>query len=233
MAVDRGHHHSQSVRELTGMRFLTAILFLAFFASASLADVPRQIGWKDLASGLSSAENPYYGLSADEARLVGILVDTAAMREPGETLSPRALEGEAIALAALDSIGIDGRTKVQEVAAFGAKLKTSRTELNDSLLGQVVEIPGFVLPLEFDGMTVKEFILVPYAGACIHTPPPPSNQMIIVRTSDGFELGGLFEPVVVSGTLAQGGENRAVGLSDGEAEFEVGYQMKATSVQTF
>ena len=26
----------------------------------------------------------------------------------------------------------------------------------------------------------REFLLVPYFGACIHTPPPPANQIILV-----------------------------------------------------
>ena len=48
----------------------------------------------------------------------------------------------------------------------------------ESLDGETVRIPGFVLPLEFDETSIKEFLLVPYFGACIHTPPPPANQVI-------------------------------------------------------
>jgi hypothetical protein len=40
--------------------------------------------------------------------------------------------------------------------------------------GQLVRIPGFVVPLESDGKTISEFLLVPYFGACVHVPPPPS-----------------------------------------------------------
>ncbi|MDI1299276.1 DUF3299 domain-containing protein, partial [Methylotenera sp.] len=28
-----------------------------------------------------------------------------------------------------------------------------------------------------DMQHVKQFLLVPYFGACIHAPPPPSNQV--------------------------------------------------------
>jgi uncharacterized protein len=41
-----------------------------------------------------------------------------------------------------------------------------------------VRIAGFVVPLDIDKNKVKEFLLVPYFGACIHVPPPPSNQAI-------------------------------------------------------
>ena len=53
----------------------------------------------------------------------------------------------------------------------------TNTAMDDTL----VRIPGYIVPLE-DGKTgMKEFLLVPYFGACIHTPPPPSNQIIHVK----------------------------------------------------
>ena len=49
------------------------------------------------------------------------------------------------------------------------------TEVNADMNGAMVRIPGFVVPLEFnDDQTVTQFFLVPYFGACIHVPPPPS-----------------------------------------------------------
>jgi hypothetical protein len=64
-----------------------------------------------------------------------------------------------------------------------------------------VRIAGYVLPLDFVDTTVKEFLLVPYVGACIHVPPPPPNQIIYVTSEDGIEVGGMFEPVWATGTL--------------------------------
>jgi hypothetical protein len=49
---------------------------------------------------------------------------------------------------------------------------------NPALVGQKVRIPGFVVPLEDSAEGLKEFLLVPYFGACIHSPPPPANQII-------------------------------------------------------
>ena len=46
--------------------------------------------------------------------------------------------------------------------------------------GQRVRLPGFVIPLERQGDLVSELLLVPYFGACIHSPPPPANQIIHV-----------------------------------------------------
>ena len=71
------------------------------------------------------------------------------------------------------------------------------TELN----GKHVRIGGYVVPLDFEATTVKEFLLVPFVGACIHVPPPPANQIIYVKADKGFEVAGQFDPVTVTGTI--------------------------------
>ena len=67
---------------------------------------------------------------------------------------------------------------------------------------QNIRLPGFVVPLEFnEDFVVTEFFLVPYFGACLHTPPPPPNQIVFVQHSDGFTLESLEQPYWVSGLL--------------------------------
>jgi hypothetical protein len=67
--------------------------------------------------------------------------------------------------------------------------------------GKRVRIGGYVVPLDFDATKIKEFLLVPFVGACIHVPPPPPNQIIYVKAAEGFEVAGQFDPVYVTGTL--------------------------------
>jgi hypothetical protein len=72
----------------------------------------------------------------------------------------------------------------------------------DALDGSHVRLAGFVVPLDLEGGTMSEFLLVPYYGACIHVPPPPANQTIHVVAPPGREyVGTLFDPVWVTGTL--------------------------------
>lgn len=68
--------------------------------------------------------------------------------------------------------------------------------------GQAVRIPGFIVPLEFDEETITEFFLVPYFGACIHSPPPPPNQIIYVHAPNGLKLNTLYDPFWISGKLS-------------------------------
>lgn len=70
-----------------------------------------------------------------------------------------------------------------------------------SLDGKRVRIAGFVVTLERNDRGVSEFLLVPYFGACIHTPPPPANQIIHVLPKTPVPAEMAIFPVYVTGTL--------------------------------
>lgn len=89
--------------------------------------------------------------------------------------------------------------------------------------GKHVQIGGYVVPLDFEATRVKEFLLVPFVGACIHVPPPPANQIIYVKSAQGFEVAGAFDPVKVTGILKT--ETAFTGLAD------AGYSIEAEKVE--
>jgi hypothetical protein len=57
--------------------------------------------------------------------------------------------------------------------------------LLELIAGTNVRIPGYMVPLDDGFQEVNEFLLVPTAGACIHTPPPPGNQIVYATMSTG------------------------------------------------
>jgi hypothetical protein len=76
------------------------------------------------------------------------------------------------------------------------------TDVNPALNGQKIRIPGFVVPLEFDDeQVISQFFLVPYFGACLHMPPPPPNQIILVDAPDGVQMSALYEPFWLEGEV--------------------------------
>lgn len=85
-----------------------------------------------------------------------------------------------------------------------AKLKKLWDEApgEPSMNGRRGRIAGFVLPLEREGERVREFLLVPYFGACIHTPPPPANQIIHAKSARPLVGIATMRPYWVHGTLA-------------------------------
>ena len=68
--------------------------------------------------------------------------------------------------------------------------------------GKMVKIPGFMVPLEDESDEITEFLLVPYQGACVHTPPPPPNQIVEVEMAGGKKAKfDFWNPVWVRGKL--------------------------------
>lgn len=109
--------------------------------------------------------------------------------------------------------GID-LNKLQDSDPRAAELLASvrkewdKAPVEPALNGQRIRIPGFVVPLERKGDDVIEFLLVPYFGACVHVPPPPSNQVIHVVPAKPVKGMRTMETFWVSGTLnLQGGDS--------------------------
>ena len=77
-----------------------------------------------------------------------------------------------------------------------------KTEELAALEGKLVKVPGFTVPLEDFASSATEFLLVPYVGACIHTPPPPPNQLVYIQMDEGkrAKMDG-WNPVWVEGVL--------------------------------
>ena len=71
-----------------------------------------------------------------------------------------------------------------------------------ALDGTKILLGGYPVPLETNPQgNFVEFFLVPYPGACIHVPPPPPNQIVLVRYPKGIELADIYTPLWVEGTL--------------------------------
>ncbi len=97
--------------------------------------------------------------------------------------------------------------------------------LVEELNGSLVKVPGFVVPLEGDADSITEFLLVPYFGACVHVPPPPSNQIVYVIFSEGVPIDNLYDAIWVTGTLSTDGWQGDIA--------SVGYRLSGISVEAF
>ncbi|KAB0492871.1 DUF3299 domain-containing protein [Pseudomonas psychrophila] len=95
-----------------------------------------------------------------------------------------------------------------------------------ALDGQLIRLPGYIVPLEVseDGRTT-DFLLVPYFGACIHVPPPPSNQIVHVTSKEGVKLDELYQPYWIVGAMQ-------VKASTSELA-DAGYQMDAQKIVVY
>jgi hypothetical protein len=95
-------------------------------------------------------------------------------------------------------------------------------------LNQPIRIPGYVLPLDASRDKRREFLLVPYFGACIHSPPPPANQIILVQpepTSQVDRMPESMETIWVEGEL--------LGVRSTTSQGVTGYSLRATRIRPY
>ena len=129
---------------------------------------------------------------------------------------------------ALKEKGID----IDEIIVWRKKLDNTMVPELD---GTKVSLAGYLLPLEMTGTTVKEFLLVPVVGACIHVPPPPLNQIVHVTMSGeaGYANKKLFEPVLVTGVISSKPTTKDLFLADGSGDINIGYAMIGDKVEPY
>ena len=94
-----------------------------------------------------------------------------------------------------------------------------------SLDGTRVKLPGYLVPLEESAAGHTEFLLVPYFGACIHTPPPPANQIVLVVPAKPVAGLRSMDTIWVSGTIKTVRGNSAMGST--------GYRLEASLVERY
>ena len=91
--------------------------------------------------------------------------------------------------------------------------------------GARIKLPGYLVPLEEGPAGHTEFLLVPYFGACIHTPPPPANQIVLVVPAKPAAGYRSMDTVWVSGTLKATRSNSPMGAS--------GYRLEGALVERY
>ena len=102
---------------------------------------------------------------------------------------------------------------------------TNATKLNPTLDGAYIKMPGFIIPIELLYSGVNSFVLVPYVGACLHTPPPPPNQLVFVTTDTPWPNDDLWEAVWVTGQMQHEVQSTEVA--------EIGYALKADAMEVY
>ncbi|MEZ9785869.1 DUF3299 domain-containing protein [Vibrio breoganii] len=208
------------------LRKLSSLLFI--FASFSTSSA-EMIQWKDLIPpATETIELP--ALSKPQvSHLYNILNyrNTSKRRDMSDAESQQYQKD----IDALRTSGYEAddllKLRDEALAIERRRLSTVNMQLNLSN----VSIPGFVVPLEMEGMLTTKFLLVPTAGACIHTPPPPANQTVIVELEKGFELQDLYKVIVVTGDIVTNQQDLPISFIDGTEVVSTGYSMSAVSVE--
>ncbi|GAA5477081.1 DUF3299 domain-containing protein [Haloferula helveola] len=219
-------------------RLLVAVPLLLTAFSALLpaaAEEAREVTWKDLLpSEAVEFDDPFAELSKEQLQNLGMiarvrnLLARDAIDPDGESA-----RNEKKLVAELEAQGIDVDWILSQRDRVIEQRKKQAEQVDASMAGKTIRIPGYVLPLREDQSRITEFLLVPWVGACIHTPPPPPNQMIHVSAPDGVENRGRFTPVWIEGTLHLEPAEYQLFLVDGSGTVKVAYNMTAPIISSY
>ena len=88
-----------------------------------------------------------------------------------------------------------------------------------------MRLPGYVVPLDGTRGERREFLLVPHLGACIHSPPPPANQIVHVSLPEHAMDLQTMDTVWVTGSISTARQDSVMGRS--------GYHIAAIKVERY
>lgn len=208
---------------------------LVLLALPTQAQSARQVTWEDLLPQLAPYDDPFEKLNEEQFYQLGLVFHVREIRALGQQLNVVLAERAKFAEQGLRQSKIDIEALHAKRDEVRAERKRRAEALVPALDQQAVRMPGFVLPLEYSGNKVSEFLLVPWVGACIHTPPPPPNQIVHVRLAKGaeFETKGLFQAVWVTGVMSAKASKTKLSLVDGSADIDVGYSLRANAIEEY
>ncbi|ANO32845.1 hypothetical protein BCT04_02200 [Vibrio breoganii] len=213
----------------------SALLFsLNLLAKDVVAQEMEPTLWQDLLPQVETVEDPFAALDPNQLYDLGTIARYRdAQKVEGFTPSKESQQE----IEALKANFAKSNIDVDELFVQRETIMQQRTKLatlpNTELLNKAHRIPGFITPVEMEGTKVTKFFLVPTAGACIHTPPPPPNQIVLVEYPEGIELVSLQTPVWVEGELFNEAAKANVNYSDGASNVETVYQMSAQEVELY
>ena len=215
-------------------KFLLLILSLIIFSLPAFATSVKELNWDDL-KPVIEFDDPFEKLTPDQLFYLRTIARTRQLQDNGKQISEAMIKetSQAEAVLAKDGVDIEGlfakRIEVREM-----RRKRAESVVPDLDNASIV-MPGFILPLEYAGTKVTEFLLVPWVGACIHAPPPPANQIVhvVVDKKMARESKRLFEPVSVTGTLFTKRMSKSLFLKDGSSDINIGYSMQASMVEPY
>ncbi len=216
------------------MRFLRALsgalIAVGLGASVAWADA-MQIGWDDLVPPAEVYENPFEDLTSEQIGDLRTILRSRVAEGDQLTEEMKGKAGAATERLIDQGLDIEWLFKQREIVM--EKRLTADVSTRPELVGKDIRLPGYLLPLDLKDGRAIEFLLVPTVGACIHTPPPPANQMVHVRYPQGVEIEGLYKPVWIRGTLVSRFSEQTVRYADGATQINVSYAMNADQVDPY
>jgi hypothetical protein len=216
------------------MKTLTVFTLIGLFILQLSANDLLTISWENLIPAAVEFDDPYEELSRKQLSDLSLMVRirTLEKKNPNRVSDESRQQADEIEKSLRsDGIDIEGLLAQRKKVA---ELRRSKAEsVNPDLSDKSIRMPGYLLPLDFSGKMVTEFLLVPWVGACIHTPPPPKNQIVYVKYEKGFEVHSRFTAVWITGVMSTQATTNNLYLTDGTSDINSGYMVQAELIESY
>lgn len=214
---------------LRSLAILVIVAVQSIAAMAASVAEPRIASWDALVPAIEPFDDPFLDMPLEHKQDLRDILRAEEAQSVGR--SSRALESAAhAARSRLEAAGLDADHLLEQRLVVMERRREVAAGVSSTFLDQEIVLDGYVLPLTWQGDRVTEFLLVPWIGACIHTPPPPSNQIIFVSVPDGLALERRYQAVRLAGTLRHRPTEHALFLIDGSAKILASYGLESAAI---
>ena len=214
--------------------FFLTFLFVCLGIQGNAVE-PLELGWGDLLPKEEKPfDDPFKELGEDQLLDLGMIARIRFLLE-SEKVSPDGPDKkeEERLVAKLEEQGVNVDHLLSQRERVRNERKKAAERVDEGINGKLIRIPGYMLPLVREEKGVTEFLLVPWVGACIHTPPPPPNQMVHVSVPAGTEDKGRFAAVWIEGEILLNPEVYELFLVDGKRDIKVAYTLELMELEEY
>tara|TARA_R110002072_G_scaffold144381_1_gene290419 strand:- start:5 stop:700 length:696 start_codon:yes stop_codon:yes gene_type:complete len=200
--------------------------------AAATADAGPKVGDKigegdaEKAARKAEKDAAIVAKAAEAARIEAELEARGILSVGWEDLMPEGEEERLAQMYQAQMATLYSSAPIAEGSAADTSVQIGTFNTVDALNGVKVRIPGYTVPFEYGSKAeITEFLLVPYFGACIHSPPPPPNQTIFVKTDTPIKLKDLAQAVWIEGTMLTQTQNSDLA--------DAAYTIEMTSIEKY
>lgn len=203
-------------------------LFVSIVSFGSFASEPTELDWKDLRPVHAQNQVVLPEISYQQKLILQQIFTLSQYDDPKNNEELVALKET------LKSEGLDADELLKLRSEYIVNQQRAAETVTHDFDGKSVRIPGFLVPIEFSApLVATEFLLVPTAGACIHMPPPPANQIVRVSYPEGYKVETVQYPVWVEGVISSKLTTDNIYLVDGDTDVTMGYKLNASMVVNY
>ena len=207
------------VARLVAGAWLAGVLMVATTPAAAI----DRLDWDSLRPAAAPADNPFERLTPQQTDWITEIALGRLMQARGRPASAEASARQAALSAALAAEGLDAEELLRQRDAVIAQRRTAAQTPVPAVAGREVRLVGHLVPASADGSTVTDWLFVPWAAACSHT-PPPANQTVRIPAQDLADADRHgSQPLVLTGRIDVLEQESRLRLVDGELPLRSAY----------